>query len=295
MPVTGDDGVAQAIEEARERSELWQWEGYDRNSQTLVLRSWGSSKHRRSWRRDPTGFVVCRSTRYVRLESSGVGLELVPGARASERMQHPPPASALTTDALIVLAHREEREYCVVCGSIEYHTTTRPLYSEWLKWKPVPLAVQGENSLTWERYLGPNGQISHLEKIQGATLEWWGRKLSHAILILVARGVPDEPLALRFNYVNYVDCPTVMHDVRVRMATVEERGALSRRVSPRLTDRFEMERLGRGNAAMTGKEALVAIDCDEGVFFIWAGMLLLSWRDRGRRAPSSGLFDLRRA
>jgi len=247
---------------------------------------------------------VLHSTRYARLEGVVSGLELATGAAVNEVMQYPPPDSILTKNSNVVrgryppwgtrltdgsnIVLGSSGECCVVCEGIQYLMDDRDVPAT-NRWEKIPLTVHGENPVSWDRFCRPIDQSSHFEDIQGATLEWWGLTLSHSILFLVATGLPGEPFALRFNYTQYVDCPTLMHNMSLRMATAEEREALRGRASPRVTSYIDREP-GRGNCASSGKEALVTIECDEGLFTIWAGMLFLSWRDRGRRRESS-LFD----
>jgi hypothetical protein len=205
-----------------------------------------------------------------------------------EVMRHPPPASVLNENSHLFLARSDEAEFCVVCESVGLHTARGDVWAG-AKMLDVPLTVHGEHSLTFDRYCRPIDQSVHLGPIQGATLHWRGLDVSHTVLLLVATGVPGEPLALRFGYTEYVDCPTAMHDVRVRMATTEEREVLRRQVSTRLAARCDEDehRWSKVNCAMRPKEGHLIIECDEGVFSIWAGMLFLSWRDAGK-----GLFDL---
>src|SRR5262249_54159673 len=126
----------------------------------------------------------------------------------------------------------------------------------------------------------PIDQSAHLVEVQGATLQWWRYSVGHQTLLLVATGLPGEPFVLRFGYTHYVDCPTTMHNVRLRMATADEREALRPRITSHLAAMFDRDRPLVSNVAHEPREGLLVVECDEGKFRIWAGVLFLSWRDK---------------
>jgi hypothetical protein len=127
-------------------------------------------------------------------------------------------------------------------------------------------------------------------EIEGATLQWWHLQLSgHLPVMLVATGLPGEPRAIRFSYTRYIDCPTTMHNVKLRMATVEESEALRPRLAKHVVASAYEGPLAESENGWAPRDAQVLIECDEGIFLVWAEALLLSWR-----LPWTDLWRVRR-
>jgi hypothetical protein len=267
-----------AIEAAQQRP-WWRLCAYDRGVGLVFL---SEGRRRSFWRSDPDHFLVLRSPQYVRWEDDGSRIELTTGARAREVIRDPPPASVLADDSAVVLLHDHGAECCVACDRVSYHTAWRDFWPK-ARQPSVPLVVHGQHEVG-HRLCRPIDQFAHLVEIQGATLQWWRYHVSHTTLVLVATGLPGEPFALQFGITAYVDCPMIMHNVRLRMATAEERAALRPRISSHLAARFDRDRPTVSNVALEPREGLMAIECDEGVFSIWAGVLLLSWSDKTKFA-----------
>jgi len=116
---------------------------------------------------------------------------------------------------------------------------------------------------------------SRFHEVEGATLEWWALAASHAQFELIGTGRPRGTAMLYFSSAEYIECPTTMHNARLRMATAEETELLRRRLPP--AEAVEAEAADH-----------LVIECDEGPGWIYAGVMAIDWVDQ----PDNALTDL---
>ena len=114
----------------------------------------------------------------------------------------------------------------------------------------------------------PNSRVvrasGRFRELDGAILEWWTLAASHGQLELTATGLARGTAVLGFMSAEYVDCPTTMHHVRLRMASPEETDLLRQRLAPE-------------EAAEVEREDHLVIECDEGHGWIYAGVMGIDW------------------
>jgi hypothetical protein len=112
----------------------------------------------------------------------------------------------------------------------------------------------------------------------GANLEWDVLFPSFGGLRLTARRCDQRLGELQFLYPRYVDCPTRMTDVRIRMASPAELEEIDKivQMSPSLRE------AARG-ALSPLAETVVAVDSREGVGFLWSAYLWI--RSPGEELP----------
>jgi hypothetical protein len=114
------------------------------------------------------------------------------------------------------------------------------------------------------------------QELEGATLEWWLFSISHTTLILRASNLSGPFGKLFCSSTVRVKILPVMRNVRIRMATAEE----NRLYRPGLQGRFA-EYAGEtmiysGYSLRNGR---CIIECDEGVFSVWAAYMSLTWTE----------------
>ena len=85
---------------------------------------------------------------------------------------------------------------------------------------------------------------------------------SHGYLELLARGPSDRVAELRLAEIRYEDLPARMHDIRLRLATPEEAAGLQRE-------------LPESQARNLEADECLPIECDEGKYYVWGGILAI--------------------
>jgi hypothetical protein len=300
----------QALEAARQCDKAW-WEwwgaiGYDRHSDRLVFHGelqptgirkgfWG--RWDRWSKRGDDAYLVFRAPRYVRLSQVRLVSPKPATAVALEALRASLPACIPIDDLCVVIPDIEDDDlanYCIVCESVGfYRSDWREPHSR-AAGDPKNSEPRHRVSLSVPKVSGDHptrprddtGLADHhiftqqafFDEIEGATLEWGGIHTSHMCLYLVATGLPTERRVLKFSSTAYLDIPTTMHRVELRMATVAESAAL-----PSHVHRWLVPPPGSDDCAEDDqiwlKHGHVIVQCDEGVFSIVAWFLLLSWRD----------------
>jgi hypothetical protein len=286
MPEADEGRTAQALQAAAQCGAIyWHLPKYDREADQLVFTSLrpiaklSGESHDDFWTSlwrhlsvvEEYAYLAFRSPRYVRLGRAFGSPELATGARL-EVMQTSLPAGVPLNDRLVIAMDSHGVESCVVCESVGFYMTDRrdrrivrsqrdlqvPSAITTTR-KPPSYDANGHESLK------PISQRPYFGEIEGATLAWWGfPDASLGALIMLATGLAGEPKALRFSNVRYLDCPTTMHRVRLRLSTAEESEALG-------------QRLREPPHTLDGRH--VIIGCDEGTASIIAEYIHLSWRN----------------
>lgn len=145
---------------------------------------------------------------------------------------------------------------------------------------------------------GPGTRIIDLAPRFGdfadATIELRAIGESHAEVHFVAHGSDAGPMDICFLSVEYLDAPSRMEEVRLRMATDAENESLRSRVGPGRGARYFdscWEEWGAGIAPRFGH---LAIECQQGCFSVWAGGVFVSpgdaLRPRFLRIPTDPLW-----
>ena len=114
-------------------------------------------------------------------------------------------------------------------------------------------------------------------ELEGLTLEWWSTMLGHNGFFFRGTLAQGRYAQLRFWYTLQIDVVPVMHNCRLRMATIQENERLRKQLTE-IQSHFEdfPEEMGYSMEADR-----IIIECDEGTFSIWAHMLEWSWTDEG--------------
>lgn len=113
-------------------------------------------------------------------------------------------------------------------------------------------------------------------ELDGATLEWWLFTISHNILILRASNGSAVFGKLYFHVTVEMNILPVMHNVRLRMATEEENSVYRAGLKGRLAA-YEGEAFFYSGFPLRNGRCI--IECDEGIFLIWAQELRLTWME----------------
>jgi hypothetical protein len=272
------ENILQIVEKANQcAADEWKLWLYSREADKLVI--WSSlirgGRH---------AYLVFRSPRYLRFEAAVSTPVFTGGERAREVMKLPPPPTIWADSSNLILASSGASEFVVLCESAAFYQVK--WQDSWLGSPRKEVTLRRERTDVAGRSNRIVDKIEHCQEVQGTTLHWNGLHVSHTALVLTTEEPVNGPLALRFHLTEYVECPMKMTRVRLRMATAEENAALRTRVSSRLASWYDPP-LSSTECGMTPAEAHLVIECDEGVYSIWAGAFFLSWYDRWE-----GLLDL---
>jgi hypothetical protein len=271
MSIKKVNDILQVVEAANQRAaEEWKLWLYSRETDKLVI--WSSMV-----RGGRHAYLVFRSPRYVRFEAAISTPGFVAGEQARQMIQSPPPTTVLAEPSNLILAFSGGTQFYVVCESAAFYEAK--WQDSWLSSSRTQTNPDRQPTAAGERSNRVVDKLQRCGEIQGANLHWEGLHVSHTALILTAKDLPVGPRALRFHLTEYVDCPTTMSRAHLRLASRKENEALRARVSTRLASWFEPP-LSTSECGMTPTEGHLVIECDEGVFSIWAGALFLSWYDQ---------------
>lgn len=102
--------------------------------------------------------------------------------------------------------------------------------------------------------LNENGTAPQLD---GTTLRLWGQVCSHLQVLFEVMGSQDEGVYLAVGFTDFLDCPTEMHQVKLRAATQAETDALRDYINSERTEYFR-------------EGGHIVIECEEGTFAFWS-------------------------
>ena len=105
------------------------------------------------------------------------------------------------------------------------------------------------------------GSFSELD---GANVSWFKFLASHARLLLMASVSARKFAEIHFSFVRYVDCPTTMHNTKIRKGN-------------ELHTEHLRQLLPADERDLLKQSALFRITSDEGEWFVWAEQAGLSW------------------
>jgi hypothetical protein len=128
----------------------------------------------------------------------------------------------------------------------------------------TPRAVANRRSPDYHR-AGPGvaEQQHQFARLEGACLKWEYFGTPHARFGLLATGLSGGDAAIQFLDTQYVECPSRMRDVRLRLATDAEVERLQQCLIPDQCGRVEQWC------------DYLAIDHEEGVGYVVAGMMFV--------------------
>ena len=112
------------------------------------------------------------------------------------------------------------------------------------------------------------------EELDGTTLELWAFTVSHNTLLLRSSGTPKGYGSIRFGRTLCMNLTPVMSQVHLRMATEAENENFRLQLPARLVDYAGIEFEDTQFSLQNGR---CIIECKEGVFSVWAGLLLIDW------------------
>ena len=105
---------------------------------------------------------------------------------------------------------------------------------------------------------------ARLPELDGATLEWWRYSITHGKCVWRVSNLPRKGVGYVVMIATYyINFPTVMNNVRLRVATDSETEALR----DRLPD--------QGGSLRANGHRIV--DCTEGTFAIWSNGFRIVW------------------
>lgn len=108
------------------------------------------------------------------------------------------------------------------------------------------------------------GRYSWFPELDRATLEWEVYLVSDGNLWLKASDLARGNAKVYFLNTRYVDCPTQMQEVKLRLASESETESVRQLIPPY-------------NAKWLKQKDLIFISCREGVFSIWATEVGVDW------------------
>jgi hypothetical protein len=104
------------------------------------------------------------------------------------------------------------------------------------------------------------------DDLAGADLQVWWFTASHGNLCLLASGLTKGYAEVYFSFVRFLDCPSRMHGISIRIATEQETSKIK-------------QLLPSDERDLLNKENLFIIESQEGTHTIWAMGAGLEWTE----------------
>ena len=105
-----------------------------------------------------------------------------------------------------------------------------------------------------------------LHQFDGATLEWWRFSVTHLQCVWKVTGLPQGVGYIFMLATYYMNFPTVMHDVRLRIATIAE------------TEELRLQ-LPQAHKSLPEYHYRIA-ECQEGLFSVWSKGFIVVWGEQ---------------
>ena len=119
---------------------------------------------------------------------------------------------------------------------------------------------------------------TYFDRLRGITLELWGAIQWHNSFIFRGTQPDDRYIIFQLHSVRHIDILPVMHNCHFRIPTDAENTRFQTQLTSFQANFENLEWYFEGSG-FSFREGRIIIECDEGIFSVWAFLLRLKWMD----------------